>query len=206
MYDKIYELVKMTDSTERAVWILEHLNNAIVQSSNSLSNIISEGTDTRILYMAHYDVINKFCANDNSASVINLLAFKKLFPYKTVVFTDKEEPPFMGMGAKLLCSYIREKNVQKIVNCELTGYGSNILFDETLDLVNVGEPCHFSFSDANIIKQEFPNIVKVNTIITFRNDKKIIYHCHSDRDSIDKINLKDMQFFVERLLPNIDFV
>jgi hypothetical protein len=204
MYDLIYELVKLTDCTDRALWIMEQLPNAVVQSAENVNNIIAEGTDKRILYIAHYDIINQFNANDNSASVINLLAFKKLFPFKSIALTDKEEPPFYGKGARLLCDYIRENNIRQVINLELTGYGSNLLYDEILDPINRGEPCHFAFSDSNIIKSTMPEI-KANTIILFNTDKTIIHNCHTARDTVDKINLKDMQYFTEHMLSNIGF-
>ena len=67
-----------------------------------INNLVLEGKNEKII-VAHYDIQNTDSdnANDNSASVINAIALKYLYPDVTVVLTDGEENPFRGEGARI---------------------------------------------------------------------------------------------------------
>jgi len=95
-------------------------------------NIYVFGTSDKYL-SCHYDVvdINVDNANDNSASVINAIAYKLKNPSINLLITDGEEPPFMGSGATLAAKYLKRlgKPVKWIFNLELTGAGNTFFID-----------------------------------------------------------------------------
>lgn len=92
-----------------------------------LNNIILEGSGA-IGIMAHHDIVNPQSenANDNSASIIAAFALKLLSPDTPVFFTDGEEPPLMGVGARHIVDQLskgQHPDLKALVNLELVGQG-----------------------------------------------------------------------------------
>jgi len=99
---------------------------------NNFHNIYLPGSSPYMI-IAHHDIVNPSAdnANDNSASVINCLAYKLINPSINVVITDGEEPPSGGAGAKQLSKKIKEDyfgNITGVLNLELTGVGGENFF------------------------------------------------------------------------------
>lgn len=97
---------------------------------NKYFNIIMKGTSNKMI-IAHHDVNNHNIdnANDNSASVINVIATKKLNPSVHAVIVDGEE--FGGKGSNQLGKQIKEGkfgNIEWVLNFELTGKGGKNFF------------------------------------------------------------------------------
>jgi hypothetical protein len=97
-------------------------------------NIYCFGDSDKYL-CAHYDVVDVLSdnANDNSASVINCIAYKVQNPSINILLLDGEEPPFMGGGSSLAAKYLKRlgRPVKWILNLELTGVGTNFFIDST---------------------------------------------------------------------------
>ena len=122
---------------ERIIQILNESNIAHTHESflnpyrngmNLFHNIYCRGNST-LLFTAHHDITgNSEGANDNSASVINLLALKMLRPEANIAFTDGEE--IGGIGAEQLSQNINSifPDTTSILNLELTGLGGKRFF------------------------------------------------------------------------------
>jgi hypothetical protein len=177
-----------------------------------IRNVICPGTSNKMV-IAHYDILNweSDNANDNSASIINLIALKYLRPDIHVVFTDYEE--FGCVGVEYLTDYIRKNKIKWVLNLELTGLGENLISS--------------NYNNGSL----FRKISKFNPIIDFdlkRNDGRRLTElgiqaeticlcpiinekldfshfdkCHKESDSIDTIKIKDMKNFVENILTKI---
>lgn len=192
MYDKIYELVR-TPVEERMDKILSWCNGSI----DEIGNIIIKGTND-FYFSAHYDVVNEYNANDNSASVINLLALKKLRPEINVVFTNYEEPPALGKGAEHFAK--NNQGIKYILNLELTGYGRKVVVNgDELGILDKFKKVSMPMSDSNTFNN---NGIPSNTIVT--TPRKYWGYCHTEFDTLDKINIDDMKWFVENILYNFN--
>lgn len=199
-------------------------------NSAKLVNVMVEFKTTNeqpaIVFMAHHDINNPKSQNcqDNTASVCNLLELcgrlVQTPPARTtyVVFTDKEE--FGGIGATNLSMMIntgRLGPIDYVINLELTGLGQSVWIDnefgmkrgltrlatkfqevigESLSIVNT------PFNDAMVLRRFGIDAICVGILpeIEMKTDRKTWYLCHSDHDTIDKINGEDMQLFVDKLL------
>ena len=99
--------------------------------NNFFYNIYCVGKSS-LCFTAHHDITGASeAANDNSASIINLIALKMNRPDATVVFTDGEEVG--GIGAELLSKDVVQgafPNIESILNLELTGLGGKRFFIE----------------------------------------------------------------------------
>ena len=142
--------------------------------NNFFYNIILRGSDdaTRMV-MAHHDVCNPTIdnANDNSCSVINAIAIKKLRPNIHVVLVDGEEPPCMGVGSNHLSAQIKNGefgNIEWVLNLELTGKGGKNFF--------IGD------HQNSRLRQHIINIFDCPSIPTPFNDASILH-----RNGIDSI-------------------
>jgi hypothetical protein len=97
--------------------------------NNFFFNIYCKGNSS-LIFTAHHDITGASVgANDNSASVINLIALKTLRPDANIVFTDGEE--IGGVGAQLFAEDIKYgafPNTKAILNLELTGSGGKRFF------------------------------------------------------------------------------
>ena len=83
------------------------------QPKNMMFNIIMKGSSDKMI-IAHHDVNNHTIdnANDNSCSVINVIATKKLRPDVHAVLVDGEE--FGGHGSTRLGKQIKQGNFGNI--------------------------------------------------------------------------------------------
>lgn len=97
---------------------------------NKYFNIIMRGSSNKMV-VAHHDVNNPTIdnANDNSASVINVIATKKLRPEINAVLLDGEE--FGGIGSGRLSKQIKNGDfghIEWVLNYELSGKGGKYFF------------------------------------------------------------------------------
>jgi len=177
--------------------------------------------------------INSDNANDNSASVINAIMTKILSPETTVILLDAEEPPMMGVGSQRASEMINVGKYGKcdwILNFELTGKGGenffignygNTLNNHIKNLFNC-PVVQTPFNDANIFNKNglISTVINPLPILSEKSsyrdyndellthnghylDFSIVYNCHSIRDSVDTIDPKDMQDFVEKVVMKI---
>jgi hypothetical protein len=192
-----------------------------------VNNLVLEGKNEKII-VAHYDIQNENCdnANDNSASVINAIALKYLYPDITVVLTDGEEAPFRGEGAAILGYQISRgkwdvsknslKEIKWILNLELTGLGRNICVssyrnrkpengDYLCDIIVnnfKGKIIDMPKNDATILSKRWRDIECVCTypMINEGMSLKHFENCHKDIDNLSSISIDDMEYFVNNFL------
>ena len=232
MYNEIYNFCKVRDEnrekySNRAKFLVDLLtrlgiDHKVVRTKSNyynkyFYNIYCFGTSDKFL-SAHYDVVNPGVdnANDNSASVINAIAYKQMNPSINLLILDGEEPPFMGAGSKYASLYLKRNNipVKWIFNLELTGVGKYFFIDNVKtslssciiknfpDVLVTGTP----FNDAMIFRQ---NRFVSNVVTTFDLDKNNkpdlthLWNSHSSRDSVDKMSTEDMKNFVETVVDVI---
>lgn len=181
-----------------------------------------------IVFMAHHDINNIHSENcqDNSASVCNLIELcdrlKNEPPARTtyIAFTDKEE--FGGIGATNLSIMINKKQlgeIEYVINLELTGLGNAIWIDNAYNMEHSGlTPLAEKFQQVvgtenlNIVNTPFNDAMVlrrfgIDAICTgilpeaeMKTNKRTWSLCHSNLDTIDKINPQDMQNFVDKLV------
>jgi len=211
------ELCKTDEKSVRLQWLESTCKNLGIQydlddftnNNCKFTNMYLKGS-SNMFFSAHYDIfdINSDNANDNSASVINLLVLKKLAPNINVLLFDGEEPPFFGAGSSHF-TFNMYKKPKFILNLELTGYGDEILisnysngylfntFIEQYDAVEY----KFPFNDATIIKKIKPNI-EIETIVLRPKelDPVHFHNIHSKKDSINTINTSHMENLVNQVL------
>ena len=178
--------------------------------------------------VAHHDIVNPESdnANDNSCSVINAIALKKLMPSINVVLLDGEEVG--GLGSQHLSKRINAGDfgdVKWVLNLELTGLGGENFFigdypgplsDHIVSLFDcpiVRTP----FNDAVVFRKNGIDSVVINPLPVTKEespvvnsngeflDFKVLYRCHQMVDSVDKISTQDMQDFVEKVVMKIIF-
>jgi hypothetical protein len=100
------------------------------QPDYMMHNLYLKGNSS-LLFTAHHDITGlSEGANDNSASVINLIALKILRPEANIALIDGEE--IGGKGSAELSESINYvfPNVKSILNLELTGLGGKYFFLE----------------------------------------------------------------------------
>jgi hypothetical protein len=194
---------------------------------NNYFNIIMKGTSNKMI-VAHHDVNNHTTdnANDNSASVINVIAAKKLRPDINAVLLDGEE--FGGIGSKRLSEQIKQNkfgSIEWVLNLELSGKGGKYFFigdypgkltDKIVSIFNcpiVRTP----FNDSVIFRRFGIDSVVINPLpplpegqlsqVQFPDgtylDFKLLYNCHSPKDTVETISTVDMKEFVEDVLLKI---
>ena len=187
-------------------------------------NVILRGSSNRVV-VAHHDVSNPHIdnANDNSASVINAIALKKIVPEINVVLLDGEECG--GIGSQRLSEQINKGefgDIEWILNLELTGRGGKYFFigDYPGNLTNhiksifdcpiVKTP----FNDSIVFRRNGIDSVVINplpptkdkevSIVKWDNetylDFKLLFNCHTEKDTLDTISVKDMKEFVEEVV------
>jgi hypothetical protein len=192
---------------------------------NYFYNIIMRGSSGKMV-IAHHDIVNPNSdnANDNSASVINAIALKKISPKTHVVLTDGEEVGFIGSSR--LAAQIKSGKFGKIdwvLNIELSGKGGrNFMIGDfqgeltrrILEKFNPPVygtppsdcvPIHQSGIDTNVINP-LPLLLEGESPVTNGEiylDNSSWYLCHSDMDSLDKIAIEDMNDFVNDVLFKI---
>jgi hypothetical protein len=191
---------------------------------NITHNVIMTGHSSKMV-VAHHDVSDHRLenANDNSASIINAISIKKLIPELNVVLLDGEE--FGGLGSQILSNQIIKGDfgiIDYVLNLELTGIGGDNFFIGNYDgklsnrIVELFECPKYQtpFNDSTIFEKNNIDTTVINSLpITngssplIHNGKKldtsILYNCHTDLDSVDKISTNDMTVFVEKVLYKI---
>ena len=187
-------------------------------------NIIMRGTSNRMV-VAHHDIVNPNIdnANDNSASVINSIMIKKIMPEMNVVILDGEEVG--GWGSKRCYELINDGffgDIEWVLNLELTGKGGKYFF--------IGDypgrlTTHIkSIFNCPIVKTPFNDSVTfrrngidscvINPLPPTDNSEishvkwdegvylnfKLLFNCHSPKDTLDTISPVDMKEFVEEVV------
>lgn len=205
--------------------IRQELHTWWIDENNRGFNIVLRGTGNRIV-TAHHDIVNPKIdnANDNSASVINAIALKILCPEITIVLLDGEEVG--GLGSEHLSKQINSGDfgeVEWILNLELTGKGGNTFFigdypGQLSDHIRGIFDCPIvrtPFNDSVIFRKHGIDSVVINPLPILTEgtsnvkwgeeylDFSMVYHCHTDRDTLDTINTDDMKVFVEDVLVKI---
>ena len=198
-------------------------------ANNKFYNIILPGNSGKFV-TAHHDIINikSDNANDNSASVINAIMTKVLSPDTTVVLLDGEEPPMGGVGSQRLSDNIKLGKMGKvdwILNFELTGKGGSrffignyegVLNQHIVNLFNC-PVIQTPFNDASIFVRNGICSTVINPVPAITDgrsshvkwhdgtplDFSILHNCHSMADSLDTIDVGDMQEFVEQVVVKI---
>jgi len=219
--------------TNRVIFLLNLLKSESIDyeldifpyRETSAYNIILKGSSSKMV-VAHHDIVNPTTdnANDNSASVINAIMIKKLMPQINVVLLDGEE--FGGIGSQRVSEQINDGyygNIEWILNLELTGKGGKYFFignypgpltnhiKSLFDCPIIRTP----FNDSVIFRKNgidscvinpLPAIDKNTQVKWDENtylDFELLFNCHSSKDTIDTIDPKDMQEFVEEVVLKI---
>ncbi len=231
IYNELYNFCKIRDIdrssySNRAKFIVDlltkyNIEHKIIRSKSErynkyFYNIYCLGSSNKFL-SAHYDVvdINADNANDDSASIINAIAYKLMNPSINLLIMDGEEPPFMGMGSRITASYLKNKDISVnwILNLELTGVGDHFFIDNAPTQLSTNIQQQFEdaivistpFNDAMIFRQNGfqSNVITTINLKDGKPDYSVLYQSHSPADSVDKMSLTDMKNFVENVVDVI---
>ena len=190
-------------------------------------NLILKGNSNKMV-VAHHDIVNPDIdnANDNSASVINAIMVKKLLPEINVVLLDGEEVG--GLGSQRVSDQINEGyfgSIDWVLNLELTGKGGKYffignypgtLFDKIKEMFNcpvVNTP----FNDSVTFRKNGIDSCVINPLPPLPEGKesgvkwddntyldfKLLYNCHTKKDTLETIDVLDMKEFVEEVVIKI---
>ena len=201
------------------------------QPKNMMFNIIMKGSSDKMI-IAHHDVNNHTIdnANDNSCSVINVIATKKLRPDVHAVLVDGEE--FGGHGSKRLGQQIKKGNfgsISWVLNFELTGKGGKYFFigdypGKLSDKITGLFDCpvvRTPFNDSVTLRELGIDSVVINPAPPMPEGKKsdlkfpksgkegvyldfsVVYCCHRPTDTLSSIDVNDMKEFVETVVVKI---
>lgn len=232
IYNEIHNFCKIRDTnrltySNRAKYLVElltklNIEHKVVRSYHQrfkkyFYDIFCFGSSDKFL-SAHYDIINinSDNANDDSASVINCIAYKLMNPTINLLILDGEEPPYMGAGSDLASRYLKKNNipVKWIFNLELTGVGKHFFIDtaKTQLAKNIIE----LFPDVLVTQTPFNDAMifrsygfQSNVVTTFdmdeigKPDLSHLYISHTLQDSSNKMNIEDMKNFVENVVDEI---
>ena len=196
-------------------------------SKNVYYNIIMRGTSNKMV-IAHHDIVNPNIdnANDNSASVINVIATKKLKPEVHAVIVEGEE--IGGVGSSRLGKQIINGSfgdIEWVLNFELTGKGGKYFFigdypgplsdkiKQMFDCPVVKTP----FNDAVTLRRYGIDSTVINPLpplpegeessVQFNDGKfldfNLLFNCHSPSDTLSTISPEDMKEFVEEVILKI---
>jgi hypothetical protein len=188
-------------------------------------NLILKGNSSKMV-VAHHDIVNPNIdnANDNSASVINAIMVKKLMPNIHVLLLDGEEVG--GLGSQRVSEQINNGyfgNIEWVLNLELTGKGGKRffignypgnLFNHIKSIFNC-PIFETPFNDSVVFRRNGIDSVVINPLpISDKEtnvkwddntylDYKILFNCHSPKDTLETIDINDMKEFVEEVLQKI---
>lgn len=184
-------------------------------------NIIMRGTSNRMV-VAHHDIVNPDIdnANDNSASVINSIMIKKLMPEMNVVILDGEEVG--GWGSQRCSELINDGffgDIEWVLNLELTGKGGKYFFignypGKLTDHIKSIFDCPIvqtPFNDSVTFRRNGIDSCVINPLPPTKDDEvsqvkwdettyldfKLLFNCHSSKDTLETISPDDMREFVE---------
>lgn len=245
IYNKIHEFCKVKNlgtcrlngltPTPRLQFLMKLLDSEGIQyqldefgtEENKYWNIIMKGSSSQMI-MAHHDIVNPNSdnANDNSASVINVIATKKLKPNVHAVIVDGEEVG--GIGSTRVADQIINGDfgtIDWVLNFELTGRGGKYFFigdypgplsdkiKNIFDCPIVRTPFNDSVRlrakgiDSVVINPLPPLLEGEKSEVQFNDgtylDFSILFNCHSIKDSLDTISTSDMKEFVEEVILKI---
>ena len=216
-----YELDVFESSPVRKFKLFEPLQ------KNKYFNIIMKGTSNKMI-IAHHDIVNpnNDNANDNSCSVINVIATKKLKPDVNAVIVDGEE--MCGIGSSRLGQQIIDGKfgeIEWVLNFELTGKGGKYFFigdypGPLRDKIQKMFDCpvvHTPFNDSITIRKYGIDSTVINPLpplpegetseVLFNDGKyldfKLLFNCHSTKDNLSTISPVDMKEFVEEVILKI---
>jgi hypothetical protein len=175
--------------------------------------------------VAHHDIVNPYIdnANDNSASVINAIMIKKIMPEINVVILDGEEVG--GLGSQRCSQLINDGlfgDIEWVLNLELTGRGGKYFFigdypgtltDHIKSIFNcpiIKTP----FNDSVIFRRNGIDSCVINPLPPTDNieespvkweegvylDFKLLFNCHTPKDTLDTISVEDMKEFTENIV------
>ena len=176
------------------------------------TNIYVAPRSGNLWLMAHHDVVFKDLenANDNTASILNAIEVYMRCRDIGLAFTDGEEPPAMGAGARMFATTYPKA---RVINLELTGIGgwenvgimrkSSPLYYDAYPLI--GCDCHAPMNDASVLVGSGVDAICLFTCM--RDDMldgEMVSACHTARDSIDRISEHDMVSFQDGLVNLID--
>jgi len=244
MYSKIYDFCKVrnvggvykndpTQPTPRVKFLMGLLDSMNIKyeldksesHKTTIYNLILRGTSNKMV-VAHHDIVNPNIdnANDNSASVINVIMVKKLMPHINVVILDGEECG--GLGSQRVSDQIKNGefgDIEWVLNLELSGKGGKYffignypgkLFDHIKSLFDcpvVSTPYNDSVTFRrngidSVVINPLPPLNEGSSIVKYGDkflDHDMLYHCHNSKDSIDTISPDDMREFVEEIVVKI---
>ena len=190
-------------------------------------NLILKGTSNRMV-VAHHDIVNPETdnANDNSASVINAIMIKKLIPEMNVVLLDGEEVG--GLGSQRVSEQINDGyfgSIEWVLNLELTGKGGKYFFignypGKLTDHIKSIFDCPIvqtPFNDSVTFRKNGIDSVVINPLPPLSKgeesvvkwdeetylDFKLLFNCHSPKDTLETIDVNDMKEFVEEVVMPI---
>jgi hypothetical protein len=219
--------------TNRVIFLLKLLKSESIPyeldifpyRDTSAYNLILKGSSSKMV-VAHHDIVNPDIdnANDNSASVINAIMIKKLMPEMNVILLDGEE--YGGVGSQRVSNQIKSGyfgNIDWVLNLELTGKGGKYFFigdypgpltnhiKSLFDCPVVRTP----FNDSVIFRKNGIDSCVINPLPPTNKNTQVkwnettylqfdlLFNCHSPKDTIDTIDPKDMQEFVEEVVLKI---
>ena len=190
-------------------------------------NLIIKGTSDRMV-VAHHDIVNTESdnANDNSASVINAIMIKRLMPEMNVVLLDGEEVG--GLGSQRVSDQINDGyfgSIDWVLNLELTGKGGKYFFignypGKLTDHIKSIFDCpvvQTPFNDSVTFRKNGIDSVVINPLPPLSKgdesivkwdeetylDFKLLFNCHSPKDTLETIDVNDMKEFVEQVVMPI---
>jgi hypothetical protein len=190
-------------------------------------NLILKGNSDRMV-VAHHDIVNPETdnANDNSASVINAIMIKRLMPEMNVVLLDGEEVG--GLGSQRVSDQINDGyfgSIDWVLNLELTGKGGKYFFignypGKLTDHIKSIFDCpvvQTPFNDSvtfrkngidSVVINPLPPLSKGDESIVKWDDEtyldfKLLFNCHSPKDTLETIDVNDMKEFVEQVVMPI---
>jgi len=217
---------ELIEPTPRVRWILDLLTAegleyeldifSFDERGFSIFNIILKGTSNKWV-TAHHDIVNPASdnANDNSCSVINAIALKKLKPEVNVAIIDGEE--FGGLGSTRLSLQMLDGqycDVEWILNLELTGKGGKeffigngghdkILGTRVTTMFDECEILNVPFNDSLIFRNHGFDSIVINPLPRKEDgefETGMLWNCHQMKDSVDTIDPEDMKIFTEEVL------
>lgn len=197
------------------------------ESNLTCYNIILKGNSDKMV-VAHHDIVNPDIdnANDNSASVINAIMIKKFLPEMNIVLLDGEEVG--GLGSQRVSDQINEGyfgDIKWVLNLELTGKGGKhffignypgVLHDHIKSIFEC-PVVQTPFNDSVVFRKNGIDSCVINPLPPLPGGEesgvkwdektylnfKLLYNCHSKKDTLETIDILDMKEFVEEVVLKI---
>jgi hypothetical protein len=224
LYSQRNNHLEMEEVEEEYTQKFQELVGKLEREENSFFNIVLKGSSDKFV-VAHHDIVNPDSdnANDNSCSVINALMIKKLRPEVNVVILDGEE--FGGIGSNHLSERIKKGDFpcKWVLNLELTGKGGKNFFVGSMgtpltEWISNRFECpvvNVPFNDSVIFRKHGINSTVINPLPVTEEKSpvvnkdgeylnyKMLFNCHKMTDSVETIDPKDMEEFVDEICLKI---